>query len=165
MELKPVGGGAEHGGEPHRRGGGGVHGSISAVRGPPPLRRLRARRAAIRGVPDGVQLPLLRPPVRIRAERGSERHRAFEDGSANLWQSSWWESLPGLLFSPARGLVWFSPVLLLGLVSVVAVWRNQRLRALIPLQLGTVLAGKWFDWWGGLTWGYRPVCDAAPFLA
>ena len=54
-------------------------------------------------------------------------------GSANLWQSSWRESLPGLLFSPAPGLVWFSPVLVLGLVSAVAVWRNPRFRALIPL--------------------------------
>ena len=54
-------------------------------------------------------------------------------GSADLWQSSWRESLPGLLFSPARGLVWFSPVLVLGLVSAAAVWRDPRLRALIPL--------------------------------
>ena len=54
-------------------------------------------------------------------------------GSADLWQSSWRESLPGLLFSPARGLVWFSPVLVLGLVSAVAVWRDPRFRALIPL--------------------------------
>ena len=51
-----------------------------------------------------------------------------------------------------------------GLVSVVAAWRNQRFRSLIPLQLGTMPAGKWFDWWGGLTWGYRSVVDAAPFL-
>ena len=90
-------------------------------------------------------------------------------GSAGLWQSSWWESLPGLLVSPARGLVWFSPVLVLGFVGSAAVWRNPRYRALIPLQLGTVLmilaAGKWFDWWGGLTWGYRAIVDAAPFLA
>ena len=87
-------------------------------------------------------------------------------GSAGLWQSSWWESLPGLLVSPARGLVWFSPVLVLGFVSAAAVWRNPRYRALIPLQLGTVLmilaAGKWFDWWGGLTWGWkRRSCTAA----
>ena len=90
-------------------------------------------------------------------------------GSANLWQSSWRESLPGLLFSPAPGLVWFSPVLVLGLVSAAAVWRDPRFRALIPLQLGTVLlilvAGKWFDWWGGLSWGYRSIVDVAPFLA
>ena len=54
-------------------------------------------------------------------------------GSADLWQSSWWESLPGLLFSPARGLVWFSPVLLLGMISALAVWRDRRFRAVIPL--------------------------------
>ena len=70
--------------------------------------------------------------------------------------SSWSESLPELLISPARGLVWFSPVLVLGFVSAAAAWRNSRYRALITLQLGTVLmilaAGKWFDWWGGLTW-------------
>ena len=36
-------------------------------------------------------------------------------GSADLLQSSWRESLPGLLFSPAPGLVRFSPVLLLRL--------------------------------------------------
>ena len=54
-------------------------------------------------------------------------------GSADLWQSIWRESLPGLLFSPARGLLWSSPVLLLGLVSALAVWRDPRFRALIPL--------------------------------
>ena len=26
-------------------------------------------------------------------------------------------------------------------------------------------AGKWFDWWGGLTSGYRSIVDTAPFLA
>ena len=82
-----------------------------------------------------------------------------DTGSASLWQSVWRESLPGLLISPARGLVWFSPVLLFGFASAVAVWREQRYRALIPLQAAVVLmilvAGKWFDWWGGSTWGYR----------
>ena len=90
-------------------------------------------------------------------------------GSAGLWQSSWSESLPGLLISPARGLVWFSPVLALGFVSTAAVWRDPRYRPFIPIQLGAVamilVAGKWFDWWGGLTWGYRSIIDTSPFLA
>ncbi|MDE0024475.1 MAG: hypothetical protein OXP69_08675 [Spirochaetaceae bacterium] len=90
-------------------------------------------------------------------------------GSADLWQSSWSESLPGLLISPARGLIWFSPVLVLGFAGTAAVWRNPRYRPFIPLQLGAaamiLVAGKWFDWWGGLTWGYRSIIDASPFLA
>ena len=39
----------------------------------------------------------------------------------------------------------------------------------VPRQLATVLlilvAGKWFDWWRGVTWGYRSIVDAASFLA
>ena len=89
-------------------------------------------------------------------------------GSENLWQSSWLESLPGLFISPSRGLVWFSPVLLLGLVSAAAVWREPRYRLLIPMQAAVVLmilvAGKWFDWGGGLTWGYRSIVETTPFL-
>ena len=92
-----------------------------------------------------------------------------DTGSEHLWQSSWRDSLPGLLISPSRGLVWFSPVLVLGLVSAAAVWREPRYRILIPLQAAVVLmilmAGKWSDWSGGLTWGYRSIVDTTPFLA
>ena len=73
------------------------------------------------------------------------------------------------MISPSRGLVWFSPLLLLGLVSAVTVWREPRYRALLPLQaavlLMILLAGKWFDWSGGLTWGYRSIVDTTPLLA
>ena len=90
-------------------------------------------------------------------------------GSEHLWQSSWSESLPGLLISPARGLLWFSPVLALALAGAAAVWREPRYRPLIPLLASAVLmilvAGKWFDWWGGTVWGYRTIVDTAPFLA
>ena len=92
-----------------------------------------------------------------------------DTGSESLWQSSWWESLPGLFISPSRGLVWFSPVLLFGVISAGAVWREPRYRLLIPLQAAVVLmilvAGKWVDWIGGLTWGYRSIIDTTPFLA
>ena len=32
-------------------------------------------------------------------------------------------------------------------------------------MLPILVAGKWLDWWGGVTWGYRSIVDAAPFLA
>ena len=92
-----------------------------------------------------------------------------DTGSDSLWQSSWLESLPGLFISPSRGLLWFSPVLLLGLFGAAAVWRQRRYRVLIPVQVTVVLmilvAGRWTDWSGGLTWGYRSIVDATPFLA
>ena len=33
------------------------------------------------------------------------------------------------------------------------------------MLLLVLMAGKWFDWWGGSTWGYRSIVDTAPFLA
>ena len=90
-------------------------------------------------------------------------------GSADLWQSPILESLPGLFISPSRGLAFYSPVLLFGLVGAVLAWKDRRYRPLIPLQAATLLlilvAAKWFDWWGGSTYGYRPIVDTAPFLA
>ena len=90
-------------------------------------------------------------------------------GSDDLWQSAIWESLPGLFISPSRGLVFFSPVLLFGLVGAVLAWREPRYRPLIPLQVATVLmilvASKWYDWWGGSTYGYRSIVDTVPFFA
>ena len=90
-------------------------------------------------------------------------------GSDNLWQGAWAESLPGLLISPARGLLWFSPVLALALAGVPAAWRQTRYRPLLPLLAAAVamilVAGKWFDWWGGTVWGYRAIVDTTPFLA
>ena len=90
-------------------------------------------------------------------------------GSDDLWQSSIWESLPGLFISPSRGLAFFSPVLLFGLIGAMLVWKAPRYHPLIPLQVATVLlilvASKWYDWWGGSTYGYRSIVDTAPFFA
>ena len=90
-------------------------------------------------------------------------------GSDDLWQSAIWESLPGLFISPSRGLAFFSPVLLFGIVGVVIAWRDPRFRPLIPLQVATVLlilmAARWYDWWGGSTYGYRSIVDTVPFFA
>ena len=148
-----VRGGVRDGGAvpPHRRGGGGVHGSISAVRGPPPARRVRPRRGAV-------------PGVRIRAERGSEWHRAFEDRVRRpvaeflVGESAWPVVQPGT-----------GPGVVLARAGARPGQRAARVARpalpspdpVVPLQLGTVLlilvAGKWFDCWGGVTWGYRSI--------
>ena len=98
-----------------------------------------------------------------------KKSRLQPRGSDDLWQSPLWESLPGLFISPSQGLVFFSPVLLFGLVGGVIAWKVPRYRPLIPLQVATalliLLASKWYDWWGGSTYGYRSIVDTAPFFA
>jgi hypothetical protein len=89
-------------------------------------------------------------------------------GSPSLWQTPVYVGALGLLASPSRGLLIFSPVLApagWGLVRSIAdpAWRG--LRALGLAALATMaLQCAWFDWWGGHAYGYRPWLDVMPFL-
>jgi hypothetical protein len=89
--------------------------------------------------------------------------------SGDVWQTPLHEGAAGLLFSPARGLLIYSPFMLFAFGGLYQVWRDPRYAALRPLALATValflVACKWFDWWGGWCFGYRPIVDLMPFLA
>jgi hypothetical protein len=90
-------------------------------------------------------------------------------GSDDLWQTPLWEGAAGLLVSPSRGLLTHSPFIGFAFAGLVAVWRDPRYRALRPLTVALVglllIAFKWFDWWGGYCFGYRPIVDTMPLLA
>lgn len=89
-------------------------------------------------------------------------------GSPDLWQTPLLEGLAGLFVSPSRGLLIFSPFLVLSFWGLVRVFRVPAYAALRPLAIGAILTmllqAKWFDWWGGWAYGYRPWLDAVPFL-
>ncbi|MDD9859309.1 MAG: hypothetical protein OXU40_02545 [Nitrospira sp.] len=94
---------------------------------------------------------------------------AQQKGMASVWQTPLAEGLAGLLISPSRGLLVYSPVLVFGFVGAVMAWRDPRKYApLIPLQLVVlglcVLSAKHFDWWGGWAYGPRRLFDAGVFL-
>ncbi len=90
-------------------------------------------------------------------------------GSPNLWQTPLWEGALGLLVSPSRGLLVFSPVLAASFWGAARTWRDPGFRAFRPLTVATLammlLQCKWFDWWGGHAYGYRPWLDVVPYLA
>ncbi|GEM_PF-930938 len=73
----------------------------------------------------------------------------------------------GQIFSPAKGLVFYSPVLLVGLPGWLELWRRQR--AVVLLIIGVMLAtlyvyGNNVVWYGGWTWGPRFVVPLLPLL-
>ena len=78
-------------------------------------------------------------------------------------------SLAGELVSPARGLLVFSPIVVLAVVGVMI---NRRRRALdgLSVALIAVIAAHWlvvsgaYDWWGGYSYGPRYMSDMLPFL-
>jgi hypothetical protein len=90
-------------------------------------------------------------------------------GAPELWQTPLWLGTLGLLFCPSRGLAVFSPFLLGGFWGVARIWRDARFARLRPLTLGVLavmlLQAKWFDWWGGWAFGYRPWLDMMPLFS
>jgi hypothetical protein len=89
-------------------------------------------------------------------------------GSPKLWQTPFIEGFVGLVASPSRGLLVFSPVLFFVLFGIRKVWRNEQLPILKPVLFGMLFTMatqcKWFDWWGGWAYGYRPWLDSMPLL-
>ncbi len=80
----------------------------------------------------------------------------------------WGFGIFGLLLGPARGLLWYSPVLILAIPGAAWFWRRQRW--LLGLILGVsvvyvLLYGKWFMWHGGFSWGPRFLVALMPLLA
>ncbi len=78
-------------------------------------------------------------------------------------------ALAGELVSPARGLLVFSPVVLLAVAGLVIAARRWTLDGLTLALAGTVVA-HWLtvssshDWWGGYSYGPRYMSDLLPFL-
>jgi hypothetical protein len=75
----------------------------------------------------------------------------------------------GILVSPSRGLLVHSPVMLFGLWGAVVAWRDPSPSPLRPLVMAVavlwLVSFCWFDWWGGWSFGYRPILDTMPLVA
>jgi hypothetical protein len=90
-------------------------------------------------------------------------------GNPDLWQTPFHVGAAGLLLSPSRGLLVYSPVVVVALWGMGRVWRQRQWADLRPLSLAALAlflpAIKRFDWWGGWSYGYRPIMDAVTLLA
>ncbi len=77
--------------------------------------------------------------------------------------------LAGLLVSPSRGIVVFSPFLLFAVPSIAGAMRRPSRKepwTCLAWSLPAFLAvyARWGMWWGGWSFGYRLLIDAVPFL-
>ena len=77
--------------------------------------------------------------------------------------------LAGLLVSPSRGLLIFTPLFLFSAIMMVSVLRHPArdplLTAMVPgILLTLALYSKWYAWWGGSCFGYRMLTELVPFL-
>lgn len=81
-------------------------------------------------------------------------------------QGNAWEGLTGLLLSPGRGLLIYTPLAVLALPVVPAVWKQAAGRAALCFSAGHLaVLSLWPVWWGGYCWGPRMLTELLPALA
>jgi hypothetical protein len=88
--------------------------------------------------------------------------------AADRFSTPWGEGQLGLLVSPAKGLLVFSPVVIMAVVGLVRAFR-QGDRWLASACAAAAVAhwvfvGRWADWHGGESWGPRLMTDMLPLV-
>ncbi|MGO9273750.1 MAG: hypothetical protein ACLQOO_26515 [Terriglobia bacterium] len=91
-------------------------------------------------------------------------------GSGYLVPQPFWGSVAGLLVSPSRGLLVYTPWVAFALWGAARIWKENLWGWGRPLVLGlvAVFAGQASlseQWWGGWCFGPRYLTDLLPFLA
>lgn len=95
-------------------------------------------------------------------------HPMLHGTSGVLAEAPWWNAL-GLLVSPSRGLLVFSPIVIVALVAMVVVLARRRgpadltwLAAAVGIQFAVYSA--YSVWWAGHTFGPRYLMDVLVLL-
>ncbi len=93
---------------------------------------------------------------------------AGPNGSAMLVRNPFWVGFAGLLVSPSRGLLIYTPWAIFGIWGAIRLWRQNTypwsrylIASAVLLFLGYAKAP---GWWGGWCFGPRYLTDLMPFL-
>jgi hypothetical protein len=99
---------------------------------------------------------------------GSPLAHGFGGALAARFDETWGVGQLGLLVSPAKGLLVFTPVAVVALYGLVRRFRQGD--SWTPLTLGgaalahLLFIGRWSEWHGGESYGPRMMTDAMPLL-
>jgi hypothetical protein len=93
---------------------------------------------------------------------------SFWKESSHLLSTPLLEGLIGVLASPGRGLLIYSPVFVFSFIGMAMVWRGSgqilfKYLSLAPF-LFIITTAKWVMWWGGHSFGPRLLADITPIL-
>jgi hypothetical protein len=89
-------------------------------------------------------------------------------GTLGRFSEPWGVGHAGLLVSPAKGLLVFTPLAAIAAVGLVRALRHEDRRLALSLGAAVLahwaLIGRWSEWHGGAAWGPRLMTDALPLL-
>lgn len=98
---------------------------------------------------------------------GSPLQHGFSDAMGRF-SAPWGEGHLGLLVSPGKGLLVFTPVAVVAAAGLLRAFRRGErwLAGTLALAFLAHLAvmGRWSEWHGGRSWGPRLLTDALPLL-
>jgi len=98
---------------------------------------------------------------------GSPFRHGFS-GTLGRFSEPWGQGQLGLLLSPAKGLLVFTPVAAVAAIGLLRAFARGEKALAGTLGLGVLahllLMGRWTEWHGGECWGPRMMTDALPLL-
>lgn len=98
-------------------------------------------------------------------DAGRLQFSPFDSGG---WSTPLATGLGGILVSPSRGLLVYSPIFFLSVAGAVLAWLRPHDSLLRWLGLSVVaylvLNARWIMWWGGTCYGPRLLADLNPVL-
>ena len=98
---------------------------------------------------------------------GSPWRHGFS-GTLGRFNEPWGLGHAGLLVSPAKGLLVFTPVVMVAALGMVRAFRRGERWLAGTLAAAAVahwiLMGRWSEWHGGASWGPRMMTDVLPLL-
>ncbi len=129
-------------------------------------RRQLAHLAAC-GLPVGLRVAALAGSNALRFGGFLNTGYSFVPGEEGFTSPLWWGAL-GLILSPARGLLWYTPTSLLAIAGWRKFSRTQPVLGWTLLAVAgahLIVFGLWWEWWGGYTWGPRFLLPLMPCLS
>lgn len=99
---------------------------------------------------------------------GHPLRTGYQSGQLGLFAGHLPTGLFGLLLSPGKGLVFYSPLVLLSVIGLPAAWRTARRTTALLVAVSasvTLLSAKYPVWHGGFCYGPRYLVPLIPLLA
>ncbi|RMF97545.1 MAG: hypothetical protein D6734_01925 [Candidatus Schekmanbacteria bacterium] len=97
-----------------------------------------------------------------------EKKMLITKGIPSIWTLNFLPGLAGLLVSPSRGIVVFSPVLIFSFLSFYHLFKDREkifFKYIAFSALAYILLFSFYrSWWAGHTFGYRYLIDIIPIL-
>lgn len=82
------------------------------------------------------------------------------------WIGNFPESFFGIWFSPSKGILIYSPIIIFSLIAIYKGYKKEDYLKISfwVILIHTLVLSKWKHWYGGYGFGYRMISDITPFL-